>query len=63
MRSAPPARTRAGRIAYKFAGEEATTKLLDIVVNVGRTGAITPQAVLEPVQIGGVTVQQRNAAQ
>ena len=44
-------------IAYKFAGEEATTKLLDIVVNVGRTGAITPQANLEPVQIGGVTVR------
>jgi DNA ligase (NAD+) len=44
-------------IAYKFAGEEATTKLLDIVVNVGRTGAITPQAVLEPVQIGGVIVK------
>ena len=43
-------------IAYKFAGEEATTKLLDIVVNVGRTGALTPQAVLDPVQIGGVTV-------
>ncbi len=43
-------------IAYKFAGEEATTLLKDIVVNVGRTGAITPQAVLDPVQIGGVTV-------
>ena len=43
-------------LAFKFAGEEATTTLLDIVVNVGRTGAITPQAVLEPVQIGGVTV-------
>ncbi len=33
------------------------TKLTDIVVNVGRTGAITPNAVLEPVQIGGVTVK------
>ncbi|NJN81531.1 MAG: NAD-dependent DNA ligase LigA, partial [Caldilineaceae bacterium] len=43
-------------VAYKFAGEEAVTKLLDIVVNVGRTGAITPNAVLEPVQVGGVTV-------
>ena len=43
-------------VAYKYAGEEAVTKLLDIVVNVGRTGAITPQAVLEPVTIGGVTV-------
>lgn len=44
-------------IAYKFASEEAVTRLLDIVVNVGRTGAITPAAVLEPVQIGGVTVK------
>ncbi len=44
-------------LAYKFAGEEAVTKLTDIVVNVGRTGAITPNAVLEPVQIGGVTVK------
>jgi len=43
-------------LAYKFAGQEEVTKLLDIVVNVGRTGAITPNAVLEPVQIGGVTV-------
>ena len=43
-------------LAYKFAGQEAVTELLDIVVNVGRTGAITPNAVLEPVQIGGVTV-------
>ena len=45
-------------IAYKYAGEEAVTKLLDIVVNVGRTGVITPNAVLEPVQIGGVTVSK-----
>lgn len=45
-------------IAYKFPAREATTKLLDIVVNVGRTGAIKPEAVLEPVHIGGVTVSQ-----
>lgn len=44
-------------LAYKFAGEEAVTKLTDIIVNVGRTGAITPNAVLEPVQISGVTVK------
>ncbi len=45
-------------IAYKFPAREATTKLLDIVVNVGRTGAIKPEAILEPVHIGGVTVSQ-----
>jgi len=44
-------------LAYKYAGEEAVTTLLDIVVNVGRTGAITPNAVLEPVQVSGVTVK------
>ncbi|RMH69251.1 MAG: NAD-dependent DNA ligase LigA, partial [Bacteroidetes bacterium] len=45
-------------VAYKFPAQEATTRLLDIIVNVGRTGAIKPEAVLEPVQIGGVTVSQ-----
>ena len=44
-------------VAFKTGGEEATTRLLDIGVKVGRTGAITPSAVLEPVPIGGVTVQ------
>ncbi len=44
-------------VAFKSGGEEATTKLLDIGVKVGRTGAVTPNAVLEPVSIGGVTVQ------
>ena len=44
-------------LAYKYAGEEAVTKLLDIVVNVGRTGAITPNAVLEPVNVSGVVVK------
>ncbi len=43
-------------IARKFAPEIAITKLLDIKVNVGRTGALNPYAVLEPVEIGGVTV-------
>ncbi len=43
-------------IAYKFAAEEQTTKLLAIEVNVGRTGAVTPFAVLEPVFVGGATV-------
>lgn len=45
-------------IAYKFPPREATTKLLEIKVNVGRTGQVTPYAVLEPVNIGGVTVRQ-----
>ena len=47
-----------GAIAYKFPAETATTKLLDIGVNVGRTGVLTPYAILSPVTIGGVVVQQ-----
>ncbi len=47
-----------GAIAFKFPAREATTKVLDIRVNVGRTGVLTPYAVLEPVQIGGVTVRK-----
>ena len=43
-------------IAYKYPPEEATTKLLDIAVNVGRTGRVTPFAVMEPVSIAGSTV-------
>jgi DNA ligase (NAD+) len=43
-------------VARKFAPEVAVTKLLDIKVNVGRTGALNPYAELEPVEIGGVTV-------
>ncbi len=43
-------------IAFKFRAREARTKLLDIVVSVGRTGTLNPNAVLEPVQIGGTTV-------
>ena len=49
-------RTPRGMLAYKFPGREATTRLLEIRVNVGRTGVLTPYAVLEPVSIGGVTV-------
>jgi DNA ligase (NAD+) len=47
-------------IAFKFPARETTSKLLDIVINVGRTGVITPNAVIEPVNIGGVSV--RNAS-
>lgn len=43
-------------IAYKYPPEEATTKLLDIRVNVGRTGRVTPFAVMEPVKVAGSTV-------
>ena len=43
-------------VARKFAPEVQVTKLLEIRVNVGRTGALNPYAVLEPVEIGGVTV-------
>ena len=47
-----------GAIAYKFPAREVTTKLLDIGINVGRTGVLTPYAILEPVEVGGVTVRQ-----
>ncbi|MEO7912935.1 MAG: NAD-dependent DNA ligase LigA, partial [Roseiflexaceae bacterium] len=47
-------------IAYKFPARETTSRLLDIVINVGRTGVITPNAAIEPVTIGGVVV--RNAS-
>ncbi|MFC0216166.1 NAD-dependent DNA ligase LigA [Paenibacillus chartarius] len=44
-------------VAFKFEAEEVTTTLLDVIWEVGRTGKITPAAKLEPVDIGGVTVQ------
>ena len=45
-------------IAYKFAPQEATTGILDIVLQVGRTGVVTPVAILEPVNISGVDVRR-----
>ena len=45
-------------IAYKYAPEEVTTRLLDIRVNVGRTGRVTPFAVMEPVKVSGSTVDR-----
>jgi DNA ligase (NAD+) len=44
-------------IAYKFPARQVTTKLLDIIPNVGRTGAVTPVAALEPVDLSGTTVK------
>lgn len=46
-----------GSVAYKFAAEQATTKLLDIQVSIGRTGAATPFAVLEPTLVAGSTIR------
>jgi len=47
-----------GSIAFKFPAQEVTTRLVDIGVNVGRTGVLTPYAMLDPVDIGGVIVRQ-----
>ncbi|MGE5249608.1 MAG: NAD-dependent DNA ligase LigA, partial [Bacteroidota bacterium] len=47
-----------GAIAFKFPAREVTTLLQDIRINVGRTGVLTPNAVLEPVEIGGVVVER-----
>ncbi|RST70814.1 NAD-dependent DNA ligase LigA [Siminovitchia acidinfaciens] len=45
-------------IAYKFPAEEVVTRLTDIELSIGRTGVITPTAILEPVQVAGTTVQR-----
>ena len=47
-----------GAIAFKFPFKQATTKVLDIKVQVGRTGALTPVAILESVKVGGVTISR-----
>lgn len=46
-----------GAVAYKYAAEEATTIVRDIVISIGRTGAATPVAVFDPVSVAGTTVQ------
>src|SRR3990167_335426 len=51
-------KTPRGAIAYKFAARESSTVVENIIVQVGRTGALTPVAILRPVQIGGVTVSR-----
>jgi DNA ligase (NAD+) len=45
-----------GAVAYKFSPSEATTQVKDIIIQVGRTGILTPVAVLEPIQVSGVTI-------
>lgn len=46
-----------GAVAYKYAAEQATTVVKDIVISIGRTGAATPVAVFDPVSVAGTTVQ------
>lgn len=50
-------KTPRAAIAFKYAAEEATTVVKDIVISIGRTGAATPVAVFDPVQVAGTTVQ------
>lgn len=52
------AKTPKWAVAYKFPAEQKKTKVLDIIVQVGRTGAITPTAVLQPVKVAGSTVSR-----
>lgn len=53
-------KTRSPRwaVAYKFKATQATTRIIDIKVQVGRTGALTPVAIMEPVNVGGVEVSR-----
>ncbi|KYK20362.1 DNA ligase (NAD(+)) LigA [Thermoplasmatales archaeon SG8-52-4] len=45
-------------ISYKFTAKQSTTRLIDIAIQVGRTGTLTPVAILDPVEVGGVTVSR-----
>ena len=45
-------------MAFKFEAEEVTTRLKDVIWQVGRTGKLTPSAILEPVDIGGATIRR-----
>jgi len=47
-----------GMLAFKFPAREATTRLKDVGINVGRTGTLNPYAILEPVRLGGVTIER-----
>lgn len=50
-------KTPRGAVAFKFPAEESTTVVRDIVISIGRTGAATPVAILDPVQVAGTTVK------
>ncbi|MDO4747471.1 MAG: NAD-dependent DNA ligase LigA [Candidatus Saccharibacteria bacterium] len=50
-------KTPRGAVAYKFPAEESTTVVRDIVISIGRTGAATPVAILDPVEVAGTTVR------
>ncbi len=52
------ARSPRWALAFKFQPKQETTKILDIIVQVGRTGALTPVALMEPVQVGGVEISR-----
>ncbi len=58
IRAGSTAKAPRWAIAYKFEAEQVVTRLLDISIQVGRTGALSPVAILEPIQLGGTTVSR-----